>query len=64
MRCGLTWLPAKQNNSARRSQINAAAGELLFAMIVMEAAFGLPGVIAAPVFYAYAKTELVARKLV
>ncbi len=46
------------------SQINAAAWELLLAMIVMEAAFGLPGVIAAPVFYAYAKAELVARGLV
>ena len=46
------------------SQINAAAWELLLAIIVMEAAFGLPGVIAAPVFYAYAKAELVARKLV
>jgi predicted PurR-regulated permease PerM len=46
------------------SQINAAAWELLLAMIVMEAAFGLPGVIAAPVFYAYAKAELVTRKLV
>jgi predicted PurR-regulated permease PerM len=46
------------------SRINASAWELLFAMLVMEAAFGLPGVIAAPVFYAYAKAELVARKLV
>ena len=46
------------------SLINAAAWELLLAMIVMEAAFGLPGVVAAPVFYAYAKAELVARKLV
>jgi len=46
------------------SQIHAAAWELLLAMIVMEAAFGLPGVIAAPVFYAYAKAELVARRLV
>ncbi len=46
------------------SQINASAWELLLAMLVMEAAFGLPGVIAAPVFYAYAKAELVARKLV
>lgn len=45
------------------SQIHAAAWELLLAMIVMEAAFGLPGVIAAPVFYAYGKAELVARKL-
>jgi len=46
------------------SRINASACELLFAMLVMEAAFGLAGVIAAPVFYAYAKAELVARKLV
>jgi hypothetical protein len=46
------------------SRINAAAWELLAAMLVMEAAFGLPGVIAAPVFYAYAKAELVSRKLV
>lgn len=46
------------------SRINAAAWELLIAMLVMEAAFGLPGVVAAPVFYAYAKAELVSRKLV
>jgi len=46
------------------SRINASAWELLFAMLVMEAAFGVAGVIAAPVFYAYAKAELVARKLV
>ena len=62
MRYGLTWLRAKRNSSARRSRIDAATQELLAAM--MEAAFGLPGVIAAPVFYAYAKAELVARKLV
>lgn len=46
------------------SQINAAAWELLVAMLVMEAAFGLPGVIAAPVYYAYVKAELVERRLV
>ena len=46
------------------SRINAAAWELLIAMLVMEAAFGLPGVVAAPVLYAYVKAELVARKLV
>ena len=46
------------------SRINASAWELLFAMLVMEAAFGVAGVIAAPVFYAFAKAELVARKLV
>ena len=35
------------------------AWELLLAMLVMEAAFGLPGLVAAPVFYAYVKRELV-----
>jgi predicted PurR-regulated permease PerM len=39
-------------------QIKARAWELLIAMLVMEAAFGVAGVIAAPVFYAYAKKEL------
>ena len=43
------------------SQIQAAAWELLLAMLVMEAAFGLPGVIAAPVYYAYLKSELTGR---
>ncbi|MDN5925398.1 MAG: AI-2E family transporter [Xanthomonadales bacterium] len=46
------------------SQIRAHAWELLLAMLVMEAAFGLPGVVAAPVFYAYLKSELEAAKLV
>lgn len=46
------------------SQIQAAAWELLLAMLVMEAAFGIPGVIAAPVFYAYAKAELTGRGLI
>jgi predicted PurR-regulated permease PerM len=40
------------------SQIKASAWELLLAMLVMEAAFGLQGVVAAPVFYAYIKAEL------
>jgi len=39
-------------------EIKAAAWELLVAMLVMEAAFGLPGLVAAPVFYAYLKAEL------
>jgi predicted PurR-regulated permease PerM len=42
------------------TQINAKAWELLIAMLIMESIFGIPGVIAAPVFYAYLKTELVA----
>jgi len=43
------------------SQIQASAWELLLAMVIMEAAFGLPGVIAAPVFYAYLKAEMTGR---
>jgi len=39
-------------------QIAAKAWELLLAMLTMEAAFGLPGLIAAPVYYAYLKCEL------
>ena len=39
-------------------EIKAAAWELLCAMLVFEAAFGLPGLVAAPVFYAYGKAEL------
>jgi predicted PurR-regulated permease PerM len=44
--------------------INARAWELLAAMLVMESIFGVPGVIAAPVFYAYLKKELADRELV
>ena len=40
------------------TKINARAWELLSAMLVMEALFGIAGVIAAPVFYAYIKSEL------
>lgn len=46
------------------SQIHANAWELLLAMIVMEAAFGLPGVMAAPIYYAYVKQELADRGMV
>jgi predicted PurR-regulated permease PerM len=45
-------------------QIRARAWELLLAMLVMESAFGLPGVIAAPIFYAYIKSELAALELI
>lgn len=45
-------------------QIRARAWELLLAMLVMEAAFGIPGVIAAPIYYAYVKYELSARGLI
>jgi predicted PurR-regulated permease PerM len=46
------------------AHINASAWELLIAMLAMESVFGLSGVIAAPVFYAYLKMELSARGLV
>jgi predicted PurR-regulated permease PerM len=45
-------------------QIQARAWELLIAMLVMEAAFGLQGVIAAPIIYAYIKKELFDRELI
>lgn len=45
-------------------QIKARAWELLIVMLVMEAAFGVQGVIAAPIFYAYLKKELSDRKLI
>ena len=46
------------------SHINARAWELLIAMLVMEAAFGITGLIAAPIFYAYFKEEMRAKALV
>ncbi|MBK7356240.1 MAG: AI-2E family transporter [Propionivibrio sp.] len=45
------------------SQISAKAWELLTAMLVMESAFGLPGLVAAPICYAWLKDELKAREL-
>lgn len=46
------------------SHIRARAWELLLAMLVMEAAFGIAGVIAAPVYYAYFKQEFSDARLV
>jgi predicted PurR-regulated permease PerM len=45
-------------------QIHAKSWELLLAMLVMESAFGIPGLVAAPIYYAYLKDELSARGLV
>lgn len=45
-------------------QIRARAWEILIAMLVMEAAFGIPGLVAAPIYYAYLKDELSAKGLV
>ena len=46
------------------TQIQASPWELLLAMLLMEAAFGIAGLIAAPIYYAYLKDELAARGLV
>ncbi len=46
------------------SQIRAYAWELLIAMVMMEAAFGIAGIVAAPIYYAYIKSELRVRSLV
>lgn len=45
-------------------QIRANAWELLVAMLCMDAAFGLPGIVAAPIYYAYIKSELRQREMV
>ncbi|WP_145137532.1 AI-2E family transporter [Pseudomonas duriflava] len=45
-------------------QINARSWELLLAMLVFESAFGLPGLVAAPIYYAYVKSELIRAELV
>lgn len=45
-------------------QIRANAWELLIAMLCMEATFGLMGVVAAPIYYAYIKAELRGRDLI
>ena len=45
-------------------QISAKSWELLLAMLIFEAAFGLPGVVAGPIYYAYLKSELRAAGLV
>ncbi|MBM4392518.1 MAG: AI-2E family transporter [Deltaproteobacteria bacterium] len=44
--------------------IRAKAWELLIVMILMEASFGLGGLIAAPIIYAYVKDELRALRLI
>ena len=44
--------------------VNASIWEMLLAMITLESLFGLPGLVAAPVLYAYLKQELLAAGLV
>jgi predicted PurR-regulated permease PerM len=45
-------------------RIESRAWELIAAMLAMEAAFGIPGVIAAPIYYAYLKDELSERGVI
>jgi predicted PurR-regulated permease PerM len=45
-------------------RVECRAWELLLAMVAMEAAFGIAGVIAAPIYYVYIKTELEDRGVV
>lgn len=45
-------------------QTNTAAWELLAVMFVGEAIFGLPGLVAAPLYYAYLKKELQVARLI
>ncbi len=46
------------------TRIRARAWEILLAMIVLEVAFGIAGLIAAPIYYAYIKNELTEAGLV
>jgi predicted PurR-regulated permease PerM len=46
------------------TQIHARAWELLMAMLIMEAFFGISGLVAAPIYYAYLKNELSAGNLI
>jgi len=46
------------------TQIRARPWELLVAMLVLEAAFGAAGIVAAPIYYAYVKDELTDRGLI
>ena len=45
-------------------EVQASAWELLSAMLVMEAVFGIAGLIAAPVVYAWLKAELRAKSMI
>lgn len=46
------------------SQIRARAWEILLTFLIMDAAFGVAGLVAAPIYYAYLKDELTAKKLI
>lgn len=46
------------------TQIRSRAWEILICMVLMEVAFGIAGLVAAPIYYAYLKDELSAKKLI
>ena len=46
------------------TQIHAAAFEILLAMLCFEAAFGMSGLVMAPIVYAYVKKELADRRMI
>lgn len=46
------------------SRIKSSAWELLLAMIVLEAWYGIAGLVAAPIYYAYLKDELKLHRLI
>lgn len=46
------------------TQIRARAWEILLALLVMDSVFGIAGLVAAPIYYAYLKDELAAKRLV
>jgi predicted PurR-regulated permease PerM len=46
------------------TRIKSQIWELLIAMMAMEALFGVPGLVAAPIYYAYLKSELIDAKLI
>ncbi len=46
------------------TQIQACAWELLIAMLLMETLFGISGLVAAPIYYAYLKRELAGAGLI
>jgi predicted PurR-regulated permease PerM len=46
------------------SRIKSQIWELLIAMMVLEAVFGVPGLVAAPIWYAYLKSELLDARLI
>jgi predicted PurR-regulated permease PerM len=45
-------------------EIHAAAWEIVLAIFGFEAVFGIPGVVVAPIVYAYLKTELADRQMI